>query len=212
MLKSREIPSKSISNLEKIIAIQKGNEYNIKKLTKENIVTKIKLDEELKKINQKFDKLNKEVNEKIMEITHIINELVYKINKTVFNNENINKIKCRDFSAEKKKNIILLSNSGLSLPMTTSYARNYTSSKKDKDKDKEDKISFKNKNIYNSKLNYNIININRTKLSNLRTSPNDIIHLIKSKNNVKKKYIKMLDLNSVNNIEAYLIKKFTQSK
>ena len=216
LLKNQEITSNSISNLEtierKIIATQKGNEYNNNKLAKENIVTKINLDEELKKINQKFDKLNKEANEKIMEITNTINDLVYKINKAVFSNENINKIKGVDFSDEKRKKIILLSNSGISLPKATSYAHNYNSSKKDKDK--ENKISFKNKNIYNSysngKLNYNIININRTKISNLRTTPNDILHLIKNKTDVKQKYIKMLNLNSVNNIEAYLIKKFTE--
>ena len=218
LLKDKEIHSNSINNLEtieqKIIVTLKGNENynNDNKQEIENIVTKSNLDEELKKINQKFDQLNKEANEKIMEITHKINALVNKINKLVFNKENINRKIETDFSAEKSKKKILLSNSGISFPLNTSnYAHYYTNSKKDKDKDKEKKVSLKNKNIYNSKINYNVINARRAKLLNLRTNSNNIMHLIKNKNDIKENYIKKLDLNSVNKIETYLIKKFTDT-
>ena len=34
--------------------------------------------------------------------------------------------------------------------------------------------------------------------------------LIKNKNDIKKNYVKMIDLNSVNKLESYLIKKFTE--
>ena len=37
------------------------------------------------------------------------------------------------------------------------------------------------------------------------------MHLIKNKNDIKENYIKKLDLNSVNKIETYLIKKFTDT-
>ena len=212
MLKDKEIHFNSINNLktfeEKKIDIQKGNKYNNNQLTSENTITKVYLDEELKKINQKFDKLKEEANEKIMEIADKINVLINKINSLSFNKESANKIKETRFSAEKNKNKIILSNSGVSLPMTSNFSRYYTSIKADKDK--VNKISFKNKEIYNNKLNCNIFNINPIKISNLRTYSNDRV-LTKNRADLNKNYIKILNLNSVNKIEKYLIKKFTDS-
>jgi len=214
MLKD-EIHSNSMSNLatieQKITG--KGNEYINNKLSSENInnnsnvVTKINLDEELNKVNQKFDALYEKANEKIMKIAHQINVLVSKINKSIFNKENVTKIREIDFSVERRKRNIFLNNPGISLPlpMTTSYDPHYTSAKKESENDS----SFKNRNLYSNKLNYNIVNINRTKLADFRSNSNDVIELIKNKNDVKKNYVKMIDLNSVNKLESYLIKKFT---
>jgi hypothetical protein len=213
MLKDNEIHSNSMSNLatieQKITG--KGNENNTNKLSSDNVinnsnvVTRINLDEELNKVNQKFDSLYEKANEKIMEIAHQINVLIMKINKSIFNKENVKKIKEIDFSVERKKKNIFLNNPGISLPMTTSYEHHYTSAKKESENDS----SFKNRNLYNNKLNYNIVNINRAKLADFRSNSNDIIELIKNKNDIKKKCVKMIDLNSVNKLESYLIKKFT---
>ena len=212
MLKE-EIHSNSMSNLatieQKITG--KGNENNNNKLSSDNVinnsnvVTRINLDEELNKVNQKFDNLYEKANEKIMNIAHQINVLISKINKSIFNKENVKKIREIDFSVERRKRNIFLSNPGVSLPMTTSYEHHYTSAKKDNENDN----SFKNRNLYGNKLNYNIVNINRTKLADYRSNSNDIMELIKNKNDIKKNYVKMIDLNSVNKLETYLIKKFT---
>ena len=212
--KDNEIHSNSMSNLatieQKITG--KGNEYNTNKLSSDNVinnsnvVTRINLDEELNKVNQKFDNLYEKANEKIMKIAHQINVLVSKINKSIFNKENVKKIKEIDFSVERKKRNIFLNNPGISLPMATTYDHHYTSAKKENENDN----SFKNRNLYSNKLNYNIVNINRTKLADFRSNSNDIIELIKNKNDIKKNYVKMIDLNSVNKLESYLIKKFTE--
>ena len=90
--------------------------------------------------------------------------------------------------------------------MATSYEHHYTSAKKENENDS----SFKKRNLYNNKLNYHIVNINRPKLADFRSNSNDIIELIKNKNDIKKNYVKMIDLNSVNKLESYLIKKFTE--
>ena len=213
MLKDNEIHSNSMSNLatieQKITG--KGNEYNTNKLSSDNVinnsnvVTRINLDEELNKVNQKFDNLYEKANEKIMKIAHEINVLVSKINKSIFNKENVKKIKEIDFSVERKKRNIFLNNQGISLPLATTYDHHYTSAKKENENDN----SFKNRNLYSNKLNYNIVNINKTKLADFRSNSNDIIELIKNKNDIKKNYVKMIDLNSVNKLESYLIKKFT---
>ena len=213
MLKDNEIHSNSMSNLatieQKITG--KGTEYNTNKLSSDNvinnsnIVTRINLDEELNKVNQKFDNLYEKANEKIMNIAHQINVLVMKINKSIFNKENVKKIKEIDFSVERRKKNIFLNNPGISLPLAITYEHHYTSAKKEN----ENESSFKNRNLYSNKLNYNIVNINRGKLADFRSNSNDIIELIKNKNDIKKNHVKMIDLNSVNKLESYLIKKFT---
>ena len=214
MLKDNEIHSNSMSNLatieQKITG--KDTENNANKLSSDNfnnnsnVVTRINLDEELNKVNQKFDNLYERANEKIMNIAHQINVLVSKINKSIFNKETVKKIREIDFSVDRRKRNIFLSNPGISLPMGTSYEHHYTSAKKENENDS----SFKKRNLYNNKLNYNIVNINRAKLADFRSNSNDIMDLIKNKNDIKKKCVKMIDLNSVNKLESYLIKKFTE--
>ena len=206
------------NNSNKIIDDDDNNNINYS-----NIVTKINLDEELNKVNQKFDHIYDKINYKILEITQQINILINQINKIVFRkDENIKKIKEIDFFVERKNKNIFLNNSGICLPYSTnkSTEENYKTPNNNEKENSFNTFNIKNKNknsrnIDNHKLIFNNMNINRTKLansksnSNSNSNSNNIINLIKEKNYNKNYYIRMIDPLSINKIESYLIKKFT---
>ena len=206
------------NNSNKIIDDDDNNNINYS-----NIVTKINLDEELNKVNQKFDHIYDKINYKILEITQQINILINQINKIVFRkDENIKKIKEIDFFVERKNKNIFLNNSGICLPYSTnkSTEENYKTPNNNEKENSFNTFNIKNKNkncrnIDNHKLIFNNMNINRTKLakstsnSNSNSNSINIINLIKEKNSNKNYYIRMIDPLSINKIESYLIKKFT---
>ena len=206
------------NNSNKIIDDDDNNNINYS-----NIVTKINLDEELNKVNQKFDHIYDKINYKILEITQQINILINQINKIVFRkDENIKKIKEIDFFVERKNKNIFLNNSGICLPYSTnkSIEENYKTPNNNEKENSFNTFNIKNKNknsrnIDKHKLIFNNMNINRTKLvnstsnSNSNSNSNNIINLIKEKNSNKNYYIRMIDPLSINKIESYLIKKFT---
>ena len=206
------------NNSNKIIDDDDNNNINYS-----NIVTKINLDEELNKVNQKFDHIYDKINYKILEITQQINILINQINKIVFRkDENIKKIKEIDFFVERKNKNIFLNNSGICLPYSTnkSTEENYKTPNNNEKENSFNTFNIKNKNknsrnIDKHKLIFNNMNINRTKLanstsnSNSNSNSNNIINLIKEKNSNKNYYIRMIDPLSINKIESYLIKKFT---
>ena len=206
------------NNSNKIIDDDDNNNINYS-----NIVTKINLDEELNKVNQKFDHIYDKINYKILEITQQINILINQINKIVFRkDENIKKIKEIDFFVERKNKNIFLNNSGICLPYSTnkSIEENYKTPNNNEKENSFNTFNIKNKNknsrnIDKHKLIFNNMNINRTKLVNSTSNSNsnsnsiNIINLIKEKNSNKNYYIRMIDPLSINKIESYLIKKFT---
>ena len=206
------------NNSNKIIDDDDNNNINYS-----NIVTKINLDEELNKVNQKFDHIYDKINYKILEITQQINILINQINKIVFRkDENIKKIKEIDFFVERKNKNIFLNNSGICLPYSTnkSTEENYKTPNNNEKENSFNTFNIKNKNknsrnIDKHKLIFNNMNINRTKLANSTSNSNsnsnsiNIINLIKEKNSNKNYYIRMIDPLSINKIESYLIKKFT---
>ena len=195
------------------------NNQDINSLNNSKIVTKLNLDEELNKINQKFDDLYDKANAKILEITHHINILIKSINKIIFKREdNIKKINEIDFFVERKKKNIFLSNSGVCLPFSNNKNINHNLNNIKKDSSEID-YSFniinkmnKSRNIYNNKFIFHNIKANRTKLAESRANSNDINNLIKDKDINKNKnfYIRMIDTKSINKIESYLIKKFSE--
>ena len=200
------------NNSNKIIDDDDNNNINYS-----NIVTKINLDEELNKVNQKFDHIYDKINYKILEITQQINILINQINKIVFRkDENIKKIKEIDFFVERKNKNIFLNNSGICLPYSTnkSIEENYKTPNNNEKENSFNTFNIKNKNknsrnIDNHKLIFNNMNINRTKLVKSTSNSNNIINLIKEKNFNKNYYIRMIDPLSINKIESYLTKKFT---
>ena len=123
---------------------------------------------------------------------------------------------------ERKNKNIFLNNSGICLPYSTnkSTEENYKTPNNNEKENSFNTFNIKNKNknsrnIDNHKLIFNNMNINRTKLakstsnSNSNSNSNNIINLIKEKNSNKNYYIRMIDPLTINKIESYLIKKFT---
>ena len=215
-----DLHSNSMSNLDtieqKITSMQKTNENEN---NNNNILAKINLDEELNKINQKFDNLYEKLNNKIISIITQINLLINKINKNFYYKDNIKKIKEINFSCDRRKRNIFLDNSdmGLCLPFNSTYDNFYNRDKKSFSGN-ENSVNETNKKkyreLYNNKLHYNIININRKKLADFRANSNDFFNLVKKKkfnnNNIKNDYIRMIDKESINKLESYLIKKFSE--
>ena len=170
------------------------------------------------------------MNTKVIYLTEQINLLIGKINKVIFNKENIKKINEIDFFVERKNKNILLNNSGIYLPYSNnkSVEDNYKNIKKENnDKDIKDNsfniinlnLNNRDKNIYKGKLVFNNRNIKRKQLSNSRANSNDIMNIIKDKTNnnnfINKRNdnycIRMIDPLSINKIESYLIRKFTET-
>ena len=225
LIKDKEMNSNSISKFETIeqkmsstlkskdINNKFSNEFNLNNNENSNIVTKINLDEELNKIKQKFDNLYEKANEKIINITHQINSLIGKINKSILMKENMKKIKEIDFSVEQKKKTLILTNSRITLPVSINHVKNVSSEKKDNN---EKDISFnslnkvKNRNLYNKKHLYNIVQINGPKFLEVRSNSNDLVNLVRNKGNNKNNDYYKIDKSSVNKLESYLIKKFSE--
>ena len=225
LIKDKEMNSNSISKFETIeqkmsstlkskdINNKFSNEFNLNNNENSNIVTKINLDEELNKIKQKFDNLYEKANEKIINITHQINSLIGKINKSILMKENMKKIKEIDFSVEQKKKTLILTNSRITLPVSINHVKNVSSEKKDNN---EKDISFnslnkvKNRNLYNKKHLYNIVQINGPKFLEVRSNSNDLVNLVRNKGNNKNNDYYKIDRSSVNKLESYLIKKFSE--
>ena len=224
----------------KLLNDNKINMNNISKNSNSNFEQKINFDEELNKVNQKFDDLYDKMNTKVIDLTEQINLLIGRLNKVIFKKEeNIKKINEIDFFVERKNKNILLNNSGICLPLSSNKSTddNIKYIKKENfDKDSKDNRdnSFniinlninnnRDKNSYKGKLVFNNINIKRKQLSNSRANSNDIMNVIKDNttinanvnNNFKNKrndnyYIRMIDPLSINKIESYLIRKFTET-
>ena len=215
----------------KFLNDNKINNNNISKNSNSNFEPKINFDEELNKVNQKFDDLYDKMNTKVYDLTEKINLLISRINKIIFNKEeNIKKINEIDFFVERKNKNIFFNNSGMFLPYSTNKSTddNYKNIKKENnDKDiKENsfnKINLnlynRDKNIYKGKLSFNNRNIKRKQFSNPKSNSNDIMKAIKDKTNnsifTNKRndnyYIRMIDPLSINKIESYLIRKFTEA-
>ena len=111
---------------------------------------------------------------------------------------------------------IFLNNSGICLPYSTNKGteENYKTPNNNEKENSFNTFNIKNKNknsrnIDNHKLIFNNMNINRTKLAKSTSNSNNIINLIKEKNFNKNYYIRMIDPLSINKIESYLTKKFT---
>ena len=176
---------------------------------------KLDLDDELIKVNEKFDKLYDKMNNKILEINTQINKLIGTINKLIFRKDaNIKKIKEIDFFVERKKKNIFLDNSGICLPYSNNKSSDDNKSVKKDNNERDNSFNFINKksrNPYKGKLLFNNISNNRSKIVDSRTNSNDIVNAIKDGHKCNNYYIRMIDPLSINKIETYLIKKFTES-
>ena len=200
-------------------------ELNENKNNKEEKIEEVrkKYSEEFNEIKNKFEDFYDNSNIKINFLMGHINKLANNMNKIIFNKKDIININNDiDFFHELKNGKILLLNSPgnqLVFPKNKSFEKkmNKTSKEKEIEKDHNNIPNLKNEFTTNKKLIINnqylnsYFKYNKQKIPELRGNSNDIIKLFNGKKNKPHNYyLKMLTLDSVDKIENFLIKKFTE--
>ena len=200
-----------------------NNDNNIKdspekdKEDKQNYKNKINYSEEYNNMKNKFEDLYDNSNKKINDLVKHLNNLINNMNKVIFNPKNsMQLIKENDFFHKGKRKKLYVNNSGtnFSLPLNTSNEDKMNKTLKEKDIIKEKASNLKQNFKRNLLINDQYINDNikfDTKMSELRANSNDVIKLYDEKGiRPSDYYLRMLRIQSVNQIENYLIKKFTE--
>ena len=200
-----------------------NNDNNIKdspekdKEDKQNYKNKINYSEEYNNMKNKFEDLYDNSNKKINDLVKHLNNLINNMNKVIFNPKNsMQLIKENDFFHKGKRKKLYVNNSGtnFSLPLNTSNEDKMNKTLKEKDIIKEKASNLKQNFKRNLLINDQYINENikfDTKMSELRANSNDVIKLYDEKGiRPSDYYLRMLRIQSVNQIENYLIKKFTE--
>ena len=200
-----------------------NNDNNIKdspekdKEDKQNYKNKINYSEEYNNMKNKFEDLYDNSNKKINDLVKHLNNLINNMNKVIFNPKNsMRLIKENDFFHKGKRKKLYVNNSGtnFSLPLNISNEDKMNKTLKEKDIIKEKASNLKQNFKRNLLINDQYINENikfDTKMSELRANSNDVIKLYDEKGiRPSDYYLRMLRIQSVNQIENYLIKKFTE--
>lgn len=200
-----------------------NNDNNIKdspekdKEDKQNYKNKINYSEEYNNMKNKFEDLYDNSNKKINDLVKHLNNLINNMNKVIFNPKNsMQLIKENDFFHKGKRKKLYVNNSGtnFSLPLNISNEDKMNKTLKEKDIIKEKASNLKQNFKRNLLINDQYINENikfDTKMSELRANSNDVIKLYDEKGiRPSDYYLRMLRIQSVNQIENYLIKKFTE--
>ena len=206
----------SIKNIEDTISSmnpsQQNSQNNFKRdldfrlfsddIAKNNNLVKI----EIREINEKFSDLSKTTNEKLNKMTRQIQSLINDMNKIIFGGHSIKKLKnITDLVGDNN----LYTSSDISIPPKRINKNNFIAS--NSEKKQANKI---NMNFYHGPQIHNVfMKSNRFKIKNLNNV--DIVDCLKNKKNASKEN----DLNekskdemnymSINEIESYLIKKFS---
>ena len=200
-----------------------NNDNNIKdspekdKEDKQNYKNNINYSEEYNNMKNKFEDLYDNSNKKINDLVKHLNNLINNMNKVIFNPKNsMQLIKENDFFHKGKRKKLYVNNSGtnFSLPLNISNEDKMNKTLKEKDIIKEKASNLKQNFKRNLLINDQYINDNikfDTKMSELRANSNDVIKLYDEKGiRPSDYYLRMLRIQSVNQIENYLIKKFTE--
>ena len=182
-----------------------------------------KYSEEFNEIKDKFEDFYENSNVKINFLMEHINKLTKNMNKIIFNKKDIFNLNNETDSIFELKNNkkSLFTNSGnqLLFPKNKSFEKklNKTTKEKEIEKDNNNIPNIKHELTTNRKLIINdqylnkYFKYNNMKTPELRGNSDDIMKLF---NNKDKKphnfYVKMLNFDSVNKIENFLIKKFTE--
>ncbi len=184
---------------------------------KQNYKNKINYSEEYNNMKNKFEDLYDNSNKKINDLVKHLNNLINNMNKVIFNPKNsMQLIKENDFFHKGKRKKLYVNNSGtnFSLPLNISNEDKMNKTLKEKDIIKEKASNLKQNFKRNLLINDQYINENikfDTKMSELRANSNDVIKLYDEKGiRPSDYYLRMLRIQSVNQIENYLIKKFTE--
>ena len=182
-----------------------------------------KYSEEFNEIKDKFEDFYENSNVKINFLMEHINKLTKNMNKIIFNKKDIFNLNNETDSIFELKNNkkSLFTNSGnqLLFPKNKSFEKklNKTTKEKEIEKDNNNIPNIKHELTTNRKLIINdqylnkYFKYNNMKTPELRGNSDDIMKLF---NNKDKKphnfYVKMLNFDSINKIENFLIKKFTE--
>lgn len=175
--------------------------------------------EEYNEIKIKFEELYDKSNDKINGLMQHLNTLIKRMNKVIFNkNDNNNLIKTTDLINERKNKKLFLEQSGnkINLSLNQSYEEKNKSIKA-KENEKNNIINLKQDLKLNNKFNINDkylidnFKFNNYKTNEMRGNSSDVINLLKAKNKKENDIkINQINIQSVNKIENFLIKKFTE--
>ena len=182
----------------------------------------IKYKEDYEEIKFKFEDLYEKTKYKVSDLTEHLNKLINNMNKIIFHKkDNLFLIKDEEYFPERRLKKIYLDNSEkqIFLPLNKTSEEKLSKTVKEKDISKENSktnISSLKHEIKkpNNKLIINDKYLNENfKYNNLRTAElrdNDILDIFGTKNKRPNDYYSTrLKLESVNKIENFLIKKFT---
>ena len=198
------------------------NNNNIETIKEEKKTNTINYDEEFNEIKLKFDELYDRTNQKIHILTLHLNTLINNMNKVIFvRKNNLQLVNESDFIPERKKPKLFFdkSENKIILPLNKSYDEksNKIKNKNDKDNTKENIPSLKHEFRINNKLHITDKYLNDNfKFKGIKTvdtsgNSNELNKLFFDKNKKQKDfYGAMLKLESIDKIENFLIKKFTE--
>ena len=230
-IRCNKLQNKVFSNL--IISPNKINSFTFerKELSKNNNEEKEKDDknintdrigcsEEFNEIKSKFYDLYEKSNYKINIIMQHLNALINNMNKIIFNKkDNLNPLKDIENISDLKNKRLLFNNSGnkLLFPLNRSHEDKLNKTEKGKEIEKNNIPNLKknikiNKNIIikDTYLNENLKLNNYVKTAEIRGNSNDIVKQYEDREQKTNDYlVRMLRIKSLNKIEDFLIKKFT---
>ena len=200
--------------------LSKNNNEEKEKDDKNINTDRIDYSEEFNEIKSKFDELYEKSNYKINIVMQHLNTLISNMNKIIFNkNDNLNPLKDIENISDIKNKRLLFNDSGnkLLFPLNKSYEDklNKTEGRKEIEKNnipnlKKDLKLNKNIIIKNTYLNENFKLNNYIKTAEIRGNSNDLIKQYEDKKQRTNDYlIRMLRIKSLNKVEDFLIKKFT---
>ena len=200
--------------------LSKNNNEEKEKDDKNINTDRIDYSEEFNEIKSKFDELYEKSNYKINIVMQHLNTLISNMNKIIFNkNNNLNPLKDIENISDIKNKRLLFNDSGnkLLFPLNKSYEDklNKTEGRKEIEKNnipnlKKDLKLNKNIIIKNTYLNENFKLNNYIKTAEIRGNSNDLIKQYEDKKQRTNDYlIRMLRIKSLNKVEDFLIKKFT---
>jgi hypothetical protein len=181
----------------------------------------IKYKEDYEEIKFKFEDLFEKTKFKISDLTDHLNQLIIRMNKIIFNKkDNLRMIKDEEYIPERVHKKLFLDNSDkkIFLPLNKSSDEKLSKTVKHKDISKEEskinisslkhEIKLNQKFIINDKYLIDNFKFNNFKIAELKE--NDLMNLFGNKNRRQNDYYgTKLKLETVNKIENFLIKKFT---
>ena len=179
---------------------------------------------EFNEIKNKFEDFYENSNVKINYLMNHINKLTRNMNKIIFNKKdiiNLNNETDTIFELKDSKKLLFnRSGNQLLFPKNKSFEEklNKTSKEKEIEKDNNNNIpnlkhelSTNRRLIINDKYLNNFFKYNNMKTPELRGNSNDFIKLLSDKEKKPNNFhLKMLKFDSVDKIENYLVKKFTE--